>query len=1100
MVLNFEHVDVVGARLKTRSVECLNDMTTAPSFASFPDIFGQGNSNGKKESKKESDHVSDKDVRHRKRRRTSRERDEEKYRHGQHDERKYRHSRHRDHEDAITSRDMVNKSDNVSASSEKKDHHSSKHRHRKDESTRKAVVKKSEFTSGTSADRSLYTIDTRGDKDALTYGRLYQWDIPRYFRYGAGRILGLTPAYRIDRASAKAGVGLEVRKLRMADQRYIDAKVHLNAPSRRITVGKAITAKEADHDLILLTQKAAKDTDDGGYRSVHGMVKDEFSDSEADSEAVTSDTIRQRNISLNKRLATDSHDIDGWLEFIAFQAESAGYRKTSLSNVERASVCEIQLSIYQRALQHNEGNEKLLIGYLETGAVIWDSVKLLAEWNRILNTHPHIINLWTTYLNVRQTTSSSFTVSDCKKCYQECIAKLRLAVVDHYSRREQLESVLVYIFLRACSFLRDAGHSEAAITAFQAIMDLNFYRRKKLNVEIPEHATYEQEHDLSLEALREYWDAEKPRFGESLGLARIPEHNVSNGERTIPTWISAEIQTSETLWKPARVSDDDPSTEDDPFRVVVFDDLKELMFVLTTSEARLRLAYSLLQFLGLSIVPPGTASNSELMISNDPFVQIGLVDPSNRADFWPLQGQQIPTLQFVDGEPMEPTREPGLTSPYTFPLKVFPASMQTTFADSTSDFGMLKSMDVKQPLKAFARAVFSELHPFLAQDELFAAYMFRFEYLIEGKSARKLAKTLLSEQRLNLHLWNAYAELEYSQGKLDAARKVYVSALSTYATFPLDAQAAAPLLWRTWTIMEWEQGNTDLALQILCSMPEQIIDSGILDQKAAPSPSRFLRAQRYLAERSNEAISIGASESSIANAIHYHVCYAILEYLHTGIEAAARVYNRVLDRIKELRLEGTAEHEEVVIAYAALLWRHSRSSSAYKPAALRSVLDAGLQVFPQNTILLSYYLANEARMRIDNRVRRMLQEVVLTDKNATFVGWIFALYTELHLVKGSYNVNLVRDLFERAVSSLKAQHSPALWSLYIDFERRHDIERVKGVYYRALRSCPWYKDLYLAAFNMRDVFTPNELVEVYKVMLEKEIRVRVELEIDRLIV
>ncbi|KAK3844755.1 MAG: NRDE-2, necessary for RNA interference-domain-containing protein [Linnemannia gamsii] len=59
--------------------------------------------------------------------------------------------------------------------------------------------------------------------------------------------------------------------------------------------------------------------------------------------------------------------------------------------------------------------------------------------------------------------------------------------------------------------------------------------------------------------------------------------------------------------------------------------------------------------------------------------------------------------------------------------------------------------------------------------------------------------------------------------------------------------------------------------------------------------------------------------------------------------------------------------------------------------------------------------------------------------------------------------------------------------------------KVKQLLMRALNDCPWYKDLYLLAFEprMKALFSLNELDQLYQTILEKEIRVRVEIP-DRL--
>ncbi|OAQ26397.1 hypothetical protein K457DRAFT_690528 [Linnemannia elongata AG-77] len=55
--------------------------------------------------------------------------------------------------------------------------------------------------------------------------------------------------------------------------------------------------------------------------------------------------------------------------------------------------------------------------------------------------------------------------------------------------------------------------------------------------------------------------------------------------------------------------------------------------------------------------------------------------------------------------------------------------------------------------------------------------------------------------------------------------------------------------------------------------------------------------------------------------------------------------------------------------------------------------------------------------------------------------------------------------------------------------------KIKQLLMRALNDCPWYKDLYLLAFEprMKRLFSLDELDQLYQTMLEKEIRVRCEI-------
>lgn len=56
-------------------------------------------------------------------------------------------------------------------------------------------------------------------------------------------------------------------------------------------------------------------------------------------------------------------------------------------------------------------------------------------------------------------------------------------------------------------------------------------------------------------------------------------------------------------------------------------------------------------------------------------------------------------------------------------------------------------------------------------------------------------------------------------------------------------------------------------------------------------------------------------------------------------------------------------------------------------------------------------------MKIQNRVRRTLEDSVLKEQLVTSEGWLFAIFSELYLDARSPSVWGVRNLFDRAVDN-----------------------------------------------------------------------------------
>lgn len=188
---------------------------------------------------------------------------------------------------------------------------------------------------------------------------------------------------------------------------------------------------------------------------------------------------------------------------------------------------------------------------------------------------------------------------------------------------------------------------------------------------------------------------------------------------------------------------------------------------------------------------------------------------------------------------------------------------------------------------------------------------------------------------------------------------------------------------------------------------------------------------------------------------------ALLEYLATGtnLDAAVEVYDAFIGELARRSLTGpdSPVHEICLLRKSRLLYLHSTTAKPFKPATLRLCLETSLSVFPQNSAFLSLFTWNEARTKIENRVRTVIRDRVLAEGGETVIGWLFAIWAELRMGV-HFNVHAVRSLFERAVECSRTKSSPALWALFVEFEmRQRDGNRARNTLMRGIRNCPWSK-------------------------------------------
>lgn len=101
-------------------------------------------------------------------------------------------------------------------------------------------------------------------------------------------------------------------------------------------------------------------------------------------------------------------------------------------------------------------------------------------------------------------------------------------------------------------------------------------------------------------------------------------------------------------------------------------------------------------------------------------------------------------------------------------------------------------------------------------------------------------------------------------------------------------------------------------------------------------------------------------------------CSGLFEYLSSGLESAVSTYQYALDYIKGRQAERGHESEIIWIELASIMYYHStKGVGGYKLSLFRQTLEQALQLFPNNTIFISFYIWNESKTKIYNRVNAL---------------------------------------------------------------------------------------------------------------------------------
>ncbi|KAI9260144.1 NRDE-2, necessary for RNA interference-domain-containing protein [Sporodiniella umbellata] len=936
-----------------------------------------------------------------------------------------------------------------------------------------------------------FIIDKRGDPDLVIYSTTHTYASPQFRRSGNGRVIGFKSNERIGMHEGKTElIDLSGKRVRYTDASHTWQAMDTNLKRLRIK------PREGQEDPFTLstsfvqletapTRKTKSDHESllslgVDYRSLEGnreRVRESEEESEEEEGESYNESIRRQTIEFNQKLDKAPHDVALWLAFIDFQEKSVEGLDGSKTGGAQTSMNEVKLSIFDKALSHNPEDERLILAYLACGAKRWDTLTLLKEWDQQLKRCPDSIQLWSEYINTRQTNFASFSFSECCRVFEDALGLLQKQMGKE-SLRESIECLCVYVVLRACLMMQEAGYHERALAVFQAVVEYTLFA--------PPHLTHKTQ------AFMDFWDQEVPRLGEpgAQGWAHFYQHRTEQDFQPGPAEENPEIESVRDWLRHERALDsqkrvplrmaqvEEDQVEEDPYRITLFDDVSPYLINLKTPAAHQTLIYSLLVFLGLPYTPPGVGTNTHVF--TDTFTHNHL--PMQR--FWPPPPPPPCLVWYVSQVPMEPEVVQVNKDPFFIPPS-YPVGLPELFAQPHHWFSPTHHQPIHQ--HSIVQHVFQHLLIHVPSVHLQLCYL-SFLSNQDYKLARKVAKQLLKEDRDNLILWNAYAQMEKSHSNLDAARKVYLTALAMCrADTPM-----ASWMYLMFAKLEMEAGRPAEALKILVSMSSE---TAYNENASMPTALNTLKAREHFSQQTLQKSVLSFSENEQQEAVGIVTCSALFEYLSSGLEDACHVFERTMDYIKERQAERGYVAEMVMTEHISLLYQHTQRISleaGYKPRMMRSVAEEAIGLFPNNTLFIAFYSWNEAKAKVFNRVQIMFNQAL--NKNANVVLWLSAIYHESH--RGQpYSVDLIRNFFERAIQDANTKSSILIWKTYIEFEvMQNNKDQAKALFYRSLRDCPWSKELYLLGLeHFEKTMDEKELNELASLMIEKEIRLRTSL-------
>ncbi|KAI2626676.1 DUF1740-domain-containing protein [Hypoxylon sp. NC1633] len=952
---------------------------------------------------------------------------------------------------------------------------------------------------------ALFFYDKRGDPLIWRYGGNDRREIPHYRRLGSGRILGADGYMRIDHSRNRDEFFIQTyhegRSLLGSDKKTILAKGgHHKSIPIRVRRDQPQTGTTTE-DFVPLTssrkrKRGGAESEDPlsegepSYRSILGKGKiHEHSDSDADSSSIVSSTdlaqdpdpAKLKTTELTRKALDHPKNIDAWIELVDHQDTLLGRDPTA---AEVKSYADIKLSMLEQAYPNattDPQREVLQLRIMREGLKIWDAKTISRRWEKALEEHGSSSELWKGYINFQQSRLSTFQYENIKQLYIQQLRRLEMESLTKKldSDRLQIYEKMVYLFLRATRFISDAGYAELAVATWQATLELTFARPSPPSNQPPEVKIPP--------SFLNFWETEVPRIGEeaaqgwaaferSGGTIEPPEPKTSDVSISPTTrdgfkaWSIVEQHRSRAATNPARTLDD--GAEDDPYRVVMFADIQDLILYLPTKDIPHIQNLLLDAFLMFCQLPPAFSSIDAQDMLRDVFL---IRDP---ASLIISEEQNTKTLDFShDYSRM------NISPEVLFPLPRWFTCMKKIRDDVPADQYQWIATTLKQLV-----------HTFGVRD--LAPYYLSFHSLNEPGNEKKTAKALLKQDPTNAKLYLGYSILEWAKGNKDSARNTLAAAtslksISIHHKVFLGVAAA-------WMGLE----DCDLAKSVLqlCALSNDDTSTPPTLESPAASAAQILKGRQFLSSN-REYLS---SSGDVENAVIYAEGLTLLEYLtrqsnkepssesQGDIWSAIAVVSDFSDELVSRGLASSSPHERLLQSAARLLYHHA-IRGPFRLGFLHEQLSKYISFFPRNTIFLNLFAWREARLSIDDRVRSELDKVVLLEPNDCVTSRVFAIRHEAR----TGNVNTTRAAFERALESEACKNHPGLWISYIRFchESQELRSKAKSVFYRALQCCPWSKEVFMEAFATlaRDMDS-SELKSVYNALCDKGLRVHVEME------
>lgn len=643
---------------------------------------------------------------------------------------------------------------------------------------------------------------------------------------------------------------------------------------------------------------------------------------------------QQKSIDIDRRIQSDLSNASLWLELVAHQ--DSMHTSTSKQSTHHF-INEKQLVIVEKALVHTQ-DDALLVAYMTLFSEFSPFESIMAKWRTILN-KCHSFPIWLSYIDFRQT-CASFTISDMVEIYEDALHALN-------GQGLERESEKIHVFKRACGMIGQAGYTERATGLFQALIEFNLFAPLHVS-----SLTFEEK----ISAYEVFWDSDAPRFGDEgalgwkdssnepfLGQETEKDGQFDDIEDEMTRWSLNELHSCFTDLRPQRGCAD----VEDPYRTVLFDDIRSLLFEIKSNKAKRDVVQGFLELLGISAQMGSSSSHA----FKDSFMNDFFTSSTSTQLFL------TPQLDSVE---------------LCFPLHRFPQTLWNMIGSEWPE------MHTEQKLYCISQSGSDQVNmveSILSQSRLIltdhtSSQLLALHNAADPKIAEKKAKYYLKAEPANLVLWCSYAHILIMNKKHKQAQQVYQTALKMLPTLPASSKNDSIYLYSMYAELEHSLESSETAIDILLSCSEESYTI------CKATPTTILKAIHWYVDRlKGQLLKLEVNQYCIEMEKYLMLLnnYSTLIELTQNLDAAVIIYQDIIKSVQK-RASNSVLEEIIHQQLARKVYHFAITSRSFKPSLLRLILEDALKLFPLNTLLISLYAWNEARTKIENRTRRFISE------------------------------------------------------------------------------------------------------------------------------